>query len=124
MTCIENSDFLYIFAKKHHDTMSHSVTGSYKRQKWYNKRIFPLVPTIQIRKADELNTSSFSFRWLFFTIWSLDSFDFEVSFVISTHWGFGFVGSLLYLRWVVAIPCPEKMAIYIGEMLHRKPKKK
>ena len=75
-------------------------------------------------KANEYNTGGFTFSWLFFTFWTLDSFQFEVSFTISTHWGFGFVGILPYLRWVVAVPCPEKLGFWIDRKLGRSPKHK
>ena len=99
--------------------MSHSASGTFRKQKWYNKNVFPLIPILEIKKADKHNTSGFSFRWLFFTFWSLDSLGFEVSFVISNHWGIGFIGILPYLRWVIAIPCPEKLSIYINKKLSR-----
>lgn len=100
--------------------MSQTASGYARKEKWYNKNIFPLVPVITIRKSNENNTKSFSFRWLFFTIWSLDSFAFEFSVVADTHWGVGFVGILPYLRWVVAVPCPEKIGIFIYRKLYRK----
>ena len=102
--------------------MSHTSSGYYRKEKWYNKNIFPLIPVIQIKKADQHNTSSFSFRWLFFTIWTLDSFQFEFTIVANTHWGVGVIGLLPYLRWVITIPCPEKLGIWIDRKLSRKPK--
>ena len=101
--------------------MSQTASGTYRKQKWYNKNVFPLIPVIDIQKADKYNTSGFSFRWLFFTFWSLDSFGFEFAFVATTHWGIGFNGILPYLRWVVAIPCPEKLSIWIDRKLGRIP---
>lgn len=101
-------------------TMSQTAAGYYRKEKWYNRNVFPLVPVITIKKADEHNTSAFTFRWLFFTIWTLDSFSFELSIVASTHWGIGFIGILPYLRWVVAIPCPERLGILIDRKLSRK----
>lgn len=101
--------------------MSQTASGFYRKEKWYNKNIFPLIPVITIKKADEHNTSGFNFRWLFFTFWSLDSFAFEMTIVIDNHWGIGIIGILPYLRWVIAIPCPEKLAIFISKHLHRKP---
>lgn len=102
--------------------MSQTASGTYRKQKWYNKNVFPLIPVIDIKKANEHNTSGFSFRWLFFTVWSLDSFGFEFAFVATTHWGIGFIGILPYLRWVVAIPCPEKFGIWIDRKLGRRPR--
>ena len=100
--------------------MSQTASGYSRKEKWYNKNVFPLVPVITIRKANEHNTSSFTFRWLFFTIWTLDSFSFELSVVATTHWGIGFIGILPYIRWVVAIPCPERLGILIDRKLGRR----
>ena len=101
--------------------MSQTASGKYRKEKWYNKNLFPLIPVVETREADEHNTSSISFRWLIFTFWTLDSFQFEFSIVASLHWGVGFVGMLPYLRWVVAIPCPEWVGIKISKTLDRKP---
>ena len=101
--------------------MSQTASGTMRKEKWYNKNVFPLVPVIETRKANEHNTSSFSFRWLIFTFWTLDSFSFEFSIVATEHWGIGFVGVLPYLRWVVAVPCPEWLGIKLSKLLSRKP---
>lgn len=100
--------------------MSQTAAGYYRIEKWYNRNIFPLVPVITIKKADEHNTSGFTFRWLFFTFWSLDSFQFELSLVADTHWGIGLIGIFPYIRWVIAIPCPKKLGILIDRNLGRK----
>jgi len=100
--------------------MSQTAVGSYRNEKWYNKNVFPLIPVITVKKADEYNTSSFSFRWLIFTFWSLDAFQFEISFNIDTHWGIGLTFLLPYLRGVIAIPCPEKLSILIDRNLSRR----
>jgi hypothetical protein len=92
--------------------MTQTDIGAFRNEKWYNKNIFPLVPVITIKKGDEQNTFSFTFRWLFFTLWTLDSFEFEIAITISTHWGIGLIGILPYLRWVVAIPCPMKLGMW------------
>jgi hypothetical protein len=97
-----------------------SALGTYRKQKWYNKNIFSLIPLLEIKKANEHNTSGFSFRWLIFTFWSLDAFQFELSFNIDTHWGIGITFLLPYLRGVIAIPCPEILGIFIDRKLRRK----
>lgn len=99
--------------------MPQTRLSCYRKEKWYNKNIFPLVPIITLRKANEHNTSSFTFRWLFFTAWTLDSFSFELSLVATTHWGIGFIGIFPYLRWVVAIPCPDILGSFIDKKLNR-----
>ena len=100
--------------------MSQTASGYYRKEKWYNRNIFPLIPIITTKKADEHNTKGFTFRWLFFTFWSLDAFQFELSFNIDTHWGIGFTFLLPYLRGVIAIPCPEKLGFFIDRKLSRK----
>lgn len=102
--------------------MSQTACGSYRNKKWYNRNVFPLVPVITIKKEDQYNTSGFVFRWLFFTFWTLDCFQFELSFNIDTHWGIGITFLLPYLRGVIAIPCPEKLSIWVDRKLSRKPK--
>ena len=99
--------------------MTQSAAGAYRQEKWYNKNIFPLVPVLQITKADEHNTANFSLRWLFFTFWSLDNVQFELTLIADTHWGIGFVGLLPYLRWVITIPCPEKLGIWFDRNTSR-----
>lgn len=101
--------------------MSQTASGYYRKEKWYNKNVFPLIPVITTRKADKHNTSRFTFRWLFFTIWTLDSFSFELAIVATTHWGIGLIGILPYLRWVVTIPCPESLGIWFDRKFNRKP---
>ena len=101
--------------------MSVTASGTNRNQKWYNQSIFPLIPVITTKKADEHNTSGFSFKWLVFTFWSLDSFKFELSFHIDTHWGVGVAFILPYLRGVIAIPCPIKLVIWIDRKTGRKP---
>ena len=101
--------------------MSQTASGCYRKEKWYNRNIFPLVPVIRFKKADEHNTRSFNFRWLIFTFWSLDSFQFELSFNVDTHWGIGITFLLPYLRGVIAIPCPESFGMWADRKLSRKP---
>ncbi len=98
------------------------ATENYKPRKWYNSYRFPLIPIIKVREANEYNTRSISFHWLFFQFWTLDSFNFEVSFVVSEHWGIGVIGIFPYLRWVVAIPLPEKFGMWVQKNLWRRSK--
>lgn len=102
--------------------MSQTASGVYRKETWYNKNIFPLIPLFRYKKGDEHNTASFTFRWLIFTAWSLDCFQLELSVNADTHWGIGIKGLLPYLRWVIAIPCPENLSIKIDNFLNRKPK--
>lgn len=92
-----------------------------KQRHWYNSRIFPLIPVLAIRKGNEHNTNSFCFEWLFFRIWSLDAFEFEIAFNIGEHWGIGITAILPYLRIVCCIPCPPKLAMWCMDKLWRKP---
>ncbi|MCG8838598.1 hypothetical protein G1K37_09545 [Tenacibaculum dicentrarchi] len=100
--------------------MSHTLSGTYRAQKWYNSNIFPLIPVLSLKKANEHNTGGFTFRWLFITLWTLDSVQFEFAITADNHWGLGFKGLLPYLRWVVAIPCPEKLGIWIDKHFSRR----
>lgn len=95
--------------------------STYGNEKWYNKNIFPLIPTLRTKKADIHNTSSFTFKWLFLTIWSRDSFDFELALTADTHFGIGFTALLPYLRIILTIPISEKIAIKVQRKLWRKP---
>jgi len=100
--------------------MSQTASGYSRKRHWYNRNIFPLIPVIQSKKSDQWNTSSFSFRWLFFTFWTLDAVEFELAITFDTHWGLGFKGLLPYLRWCISIPCPEKLGIWIQRNLWRR----
>lgn len=96
---------------------------NFRVEKWYKKNIFPLLPIINTRPADDHNTKSFSFKWLFFHIWTRDSFDFELAIVADPcHWGFGITMLLPYLRFVATIPVPESISIKIQKYLWRRPK--
>jgi hypothetical protein len=92
------------------------------KDKWYNNCKFPLIPRLEIRKANEHNTKGFTFNWLFFTVWSLDSFSFEVSLVCTGHWGLGVIGIFPYLRWAVTLPMPRQIDSWVSKNLDRKPK--
>lgn len=99
--------------------MTYYACGMQREEKWYNKNIFPLVPILEIAKSDEHNTSGFTFKWMFITLWTLDTPSVEVAVVADTHWGIGVVGILPYLRWVFTIPCPEKVSMWIHKNLSR-----
>lgn len=100
--------------------MAQYECGSNFNKKWYKSSIFPLIPIIEAKKENEYNTSHFSFRWLFITIWTIDNFCFELSIVADSHWGIGFVGLLPYFRWALAIPCPVNLGIWVEKKLSRK----
>jgi hypothetical protein len=93
-----------------------------KPERWYNREIFPLIPKISYKKGDKYNTPSLSFRWLFFRFWTLDTFEFELSIVMDGHWGLGVIGILPYLRWVICIPCPTSLSMWMYNNLSRKPR--
>ena len=81
-----------------------------EKNKWYNNYKFPLYPKLELIPADKYNTSGFSFNWLFMKIWSLDSFEFEIGFTISEHWGVGIIMIIPYLRIICCIPLPYNWA--------------
>lgn len=89
------------------------------KSNWYKNDRFSLLPKLKLKKADKENTSSFIFNWLFIKIWSLDSFQFEIAFVISEHWGIGFTMILPYIRIVCCIPLPYNW----DKNLYRRPPK-
>jgi hypothetical protein len=95
----------------------------YKERKWYNNEIFPLIPYITTKKSNEHNTSCFSFHWLFFKIWSLDTFNFELALVVDpSHWGVGITAILPYLRFVCTIPTHWKVGMVWDKWTSRKSK--
>lgn len=92
--------------------------------RWYNNPNFPLIPIWWTRPADEYNTSSWSFSWLFIKLWSLDSFQFELAFNFDpTHWGLGVTAIVPYIRIVVCIPFPLRVHMWWFKYLHRSVKK-
>ena len=102
--------------------MSNIESYGCRKEKWYNRTIFPLIPVVDFRKADQHNTTSLSFRWLVLTFWTLDGFEFEISLVANTHWGIGVIGILPYLRWRLTIPCPAGLGMWIDTKLTRQTK--
>lgn len=99
--------------------MSYYNSDLPKNIKWYNLPIFPIVPQLDVKEPDEHNTWRFTFKWLIFTLWSLDSFQFEIAIVADTHWGIGIIGMVPYLRFVATIPCPEPVTIFFQKHIHR-----
>ncbi|OIN55870.1 hypothetical protein [Arsenicibacter rosenii] len=102
--------------------MTTNATKEYKPLRWYNHQAFPLVPQLEFKPEDKHNTAGFSFSWLFFRIWTLDSFGFELSIICDWQWGLGLIGILPYLRWALTIPIPMKWSIWVQRNLWRKPK--
>ena len=90
-----------------------------KARKWYNNMTFPIIPSLDLKKANKHNTSGFTFHWLFFKVWTIDSPSFEISIVADTYWGIGIIGLLPYFRWVIAIPCPMELGIWIDKNFSR-----
>jgi len=101
--------------------MSVKENPNNKKRKWYNSYKFPLIPVLTIKKGCENSTGGFTFEWLFFRIWTLDQFNFELRITCSGHWGLGVIAILPYIRVVACIPCPEKMHTKIINLLGRKP---
>jgi hypothetical protein len=95
--------------------------GYHTSKKWYKRNIFPIIPIIETRKGNKYNTDSFSFRWLFITIWTIDSFCFELSLVANNHWGIGIIGLFPYFRFAFTIPCPISVGMWTQKNLDRKP---
>jgi hypothetical protein len=46
---------------------------------WYHWHRFAVLPNLQIKKADQYNTWGFSFHWLVFRCWTMDSPDITFS---------------------------------------------
>ena len=76
---------------------------------------------LTVRKGCEHSTGGFTFEWLFFKIWTLDQFSFELGITCSGHWGLGVIAIIPYLRIVACVPCPEKIHTKISDSLGRKP---
>lgn len=98
------------------------ATGHAKSILWYKHPSFSLVPQYYVSPASKYNTARFSFCWLFFRLWTLDTFSFEIAFVCNTLWGIGLIGALPYLRWNLVIPCPMWLEAIVRRYLHRQPK--
>jgi hypothetical protein len=70
-----------------------------------------LLPKLTFEKESYSNTSNFYFSWLFIEVWSLDTFQIEISFVFDpTQHGIGFTFMFPYLRVVTCIPFTTKFA--------------
>jgi membrane-associated phospholipid phosphatase len=91
-----------------------------KPKKWYNSNIFPIIPQFKYKPAcDSWDTSNWSFHWLFFKLWSLDAFEFELSIAVSSHWGIALLGIFPYTRWVIGVPLPYKVTSWVQRKLWR-----
>lgn len=93
-----------------------------KPRKWYSNARFPLVPEFTKSEGDQYNTTNYSFKWMFFTFWTLNHVYIELSIVASDHWGFGIIGILPYLRWAITVPFPRKVEEWAYKYLYRTPK--
>jgi hypothetical protein len=95
----------------------------YTKRKWYKNHKFPLVPLFNYTRKEKHNTSGWDFEWLFLKLWTRNSFDFELAFVIDpTHWGIGITALVPYLRIVFTIPPTEKIASWFIKNTWRKNK--
>jgi hypothetical protein len=69
---------------------------------WCND-ICPLFPRFYYYKGDELNANRWCLHWLFFTIWTMESFSFGIDAEISPSGGVWAGLILPYLRITVGI---------------------
>lgn len=111
------------FLTENFDSMDIAKTEFNCNRTWYNNNQFPIIPIFTKKKGDEYNTKSFSFCWLFLKVWTLDAFQFEISFTADSHWGIGITALLPYLRIVFCIPCPMRLQRWIQKNLWRHSKK-
>ncbi len=103
--------------------MTEAVCDNRKKRYWYNGYVFPLIPVLETRPANDYNTSWFCFQWMIFKIWSRDSVGIEFAFVLDSHWGIGVTMLLPYLRVIICIPCPYRLMLWSQKNLWRRPKK-
>lgn len=90
-----------------------------KYNKWYYYHRFSLVPVFKTRKPDRYNTRSFSFHWLIFRFWTMDSVDtgLEINFDFENLY---IRGRLPYCIFGVFIPVAP---LYLAQRyLWRRPK--
>lgn len=107
-------------AKAVADKLLYIDEGSKTATENHVKRNF-FKPYWYVKEAGEYNTKSCGFKWMLFDFWALNHVGFEITFVISAHWGIGFIGMLPYLRWGITIPFPARIQKLFWK-LSRKPK--
>lgn len=84
---------------------------------WWQHPKFPLVPQFEYRPGNEWNANSWVFCWLWFRVWPLEHFSFELAVELEST-GLNIKGILGWLRIVVRIiPLPYGWA----QGLRRKP---
>lgn len=71
-------------------------------QLWCNDAC-PLVPRFKYRRGDEWNANNWSLHWLFFHIWTLESFSLSVDAAIEPHDGIYIGTCFTYLRIIIGI---------------------
>lgn len=81
----------------------------------------PLVPRFSYRKGDEWNANNWSFRWLFFTFWTMEHFSFGLDCGLDTNRIY--VGAILpYFRIMISIENHYHEITYkLNELTYRKP---
>jgi len=81
--------------------------GRYREKNpWWQHPFFPLVPQIEWREGNEWNANNWSFCWLWFRVWSLEHFAFELSVEIEQT-GINAKAIIGWLRVVVRVlPMP------------------
>lgn len=92
-----------------------------KTERWYNNYVFPLVPVVIVRKADEDTILMLSFKWMAIKLETMGAFMFEARFMLNAHNGLGADIFVPYLRFHFMIPCPTKVYNWICKNLYRKP---
>jgi len=73
---------------------------------WWQLPVFPIVPQIEWIKGDNYNANGWSFCWLWFRLWSLEHFSFELSIELEQT-GLNVKAIIGWVRIVVrVIPIP------------------
>jgi hypothetical protein len=88
-----------------------------KESAW--QRFCPLIPMFKRSEPAHHSPAGFWFKWLFFEVWDLPAFEFELSVFAFHHHGFGVRVQLPYLIIKLAIPFPGETWFYFWNKTNR-----
>ena len=84
-----------------------------EKDPWWQYPAFPLIPQFEYREGNERSSNNWSLSWLWFRVWTIDSFGVELSVELEST-GLNVKGIFGWLRVVIrVIPLPDGWDIWL-----------